>query len=113
MPSHVQLYFSSTPRLNEEHRETLPAVLESPDDCFGRLLCPPGIPHVPAAEDPHDRFSATRPFSERFRIRCEVQRRPVATELRTRCGSGSAQLPPAPVRGAVCGLDKSERERQS
>src|SRR6266852_7447799 len=113
MPSHVQLYFSSTPRLNEEHRETLPAVLESPDDCFGRLRCPPGILHVPVAQALHDKFLATRRFSEPFRIPFEVQRRPVATELRTHSGSGSAQLPPAPVRGAVCDLDKLGRERQS
>src|SRR5712692_1146048 len=106
MPSLVQRRFSSTPRLNGGHRETMPAMLESPDDCFGRLQWPLGILHAPAAATLHDKFSATRRFSGRFRSRFEVQRRPVATELPTHCGSDSAQLPPAPVRGAVCGLDK-------
>src|SRR6266436_10195780 len=106
MPSHVQRRFSSTPHLNGGHRETRPAVAESPDECCGRPRCPPGIPPAPVAEALHDKCSATLRFSERLRIRFELQRRPVATELRTHCGSASAQLPPAQVRGAVCGLDK-------
>src|ERR1700687_2242923 len=112
MPTPVQRCFSSTPRPNGGHRQAESAVSESPEDCFGRLRYPPGIPHVPVAEALHDKVSATRWFSARIRIRFEVKRRPVATELRTHCGSGSARLPLAQVRGAVCGLDKWERERQ-
>src|SRR5579859_75564 len=113
MPSHVQRSLSSTPRLSGGHREKKPAVPESPDDCFGRMRCPPGIPPVPAVEALRDKSSATRWFSARFRIRSEVQMRLAATELPTRCGSDSAQLPPGPVRDVACGFDKLERARQS
>src|SRR5260370_42231245 len=111
MPSHVQRCLSITPRPNGGHRETKPAVPESPDDCFGRLQFPPGIPHAPVAEALHDRFSAAPRSSTRFRIRFELQRRPVATELRTHYANGLVHLPPAPARAAACGLDKLRRVR--
>src|SRR5712675_1134764 len=112
MLSRVQPCCSSTPRLNGGHRETKPTVPKSLGDCFGRLRYPLGILRAPVAEAPRDKLSATRRFSERFRIRLEAQRQLAATELRIRFASVLGLLPPAPVQGAVCGFDKLEREGQ-
>src|SRR5258706_12760319 len=113
MLARVNPCFTSTTVLNGGHRERTPIVLKTFGDCFGRLQYPPGILRAPVAEAPRDKLSATRRFSGRFRIRFEGQRQLAAAELRTHCGSGPNPLPPAPVRGAVCCLDKLESGPQT